>query len=50
MTPLPDKHLVFAAYVNLVEVPTDNPDTFDAIAGQALGKIAAAAYDSLLAQ
>lgn len=40
------QHLVFAAYVNLVEVPPDNPDAITEIAGQALGKIAAAAYDS----
>jgi D-alanyl-D-alanine carboxypeptidase/D-alanyl-D-alanine-endopeptidase (penicillin-binding protein 4) len=44
------QHLVFAAYLNFVEVPTDNPDTLQEIAGQALGKIAAAAYDSVPAQ
>ena len=43
-------HLVFAAYLNFVEVSTDNPDAMQEIAGQALGKIAAAAYDSSLAQ
>ena len=40
------QHLVFAAYLNMVEVPKDNPDAITEIAGQALGKIAAAAYDS----
>ncbi|HMD87131.1 MAG TPA: D-alanyl-D-alanine carboxypeptidase/D-alanyl-D-alanine-endopeptidase [Terriglobia bacterium] len=44
------QHLVFAAYLNLVEVPTDNPEAIQQIAGQALGKIAAAAYDTLLAR
>ncbi len=40
------QHLVFAAYLNFFEVPTDNPEAIQEIAGQALGKIAAAAYDS----
>ena len=40
------QHLVFAAYLNMVDVPRDNPDAITEIAGQALGKIAAAAYQS----
>lgn len=40
------EHLVFAAYVNMVELPLDDPDAVNETAGQALGKIAAAAYDS----
>jgi D-alanyl-D-alanine carboxypeptidase/D-alanyl-D-alanine-endopeptidase (penicillin-binding protein 4) len=40
------QHLVFAAYVNFVEVSPDNPEAINEIPGQALGKIAAAAYDS----
>jgi D-alanyl-D-alanine carboxypeptidase/D-alanyl-D-alanine-endopeptidase (penicillin-binding protein 4) len=47
---LDGQHLVFAAYVNWVEVPADDPDAITEIAGQALGKIAAAAYDSSPAQ
>jgi D-alanyl-D-alanine carboxypeptidase/D-alanyl-D-alanine-endopeptidase (penicillin-binding protein 4) len=38
------QHLVFAAYVNMVELPLDSPDAVNEVAGQALGKIAAAAY------
>jgi D-alanyl-D-alanine carboxypeptidase/D-alanyl-D-alanine-endopeptidase (penicillin-binding protein 4) len=44
------QHLVFAAYLNFVEVPPDNPDNIQEIAGQALGKIAAAAYEASAAQ
>ena len=44
------QHLVFAAYINMVEVPPDNPDIIQEIAGQALGKIAGAAYDAPLAR
>ncbi len=36
--------VVFAAYVNHVSLPAD-PDSAQAVAGQALGEIAAAAYD-----
>ncbi len=43
------QHLVFAAYLNMVEVPPDNPDSIQEIAGEALGKIAAAAYEAPLA-
>src|SRR5579859_6473954 len=39
--------LVFAAYVNHVSLPPD-PESAQAIAGQALGEIAAAAYDAPL--
>jgi PBP4 family serine-type D-alanyl-D-alanine carboxypeptidase len=39
--------LVFAAYVNHVSLPPD-PDTAQSVAGQALGEIAAAAYDAPL--
>jgi dihydroorotase/N-acyl-D-amino-acid deacylase len=39
--------LVFAAYVNHVSLPPD-PDSPQAVAGQALGEIAAAAYDAPL--
>jgi D-alanyl-D-alanine carboxypeptidase/D-alanyl-D-alanine-endopeptidase (penicillin-binding protein 4) len=41
------QHLVFAVYLNMVEVSPDNPDAINEIAGEALGKIAAAAYDSV---
>ncbi|MGD0227056.1 MAG: D-alanyl-D-alanine carboxypeptidase/D-alanyl-D-alanine-endopeptidase [Terriglobia bacterium] len=44
------QHLVFAAYVNMVEVSSDNPDALNEVPGEALGKIAAAAYDSPLGQ
>ncbi|HXW90864.1 MAG TPA: D-alanyl-D-alanine carboxypeptidase/D-alanyl-D-alanine-endopeptidase [Terriglobales bacterium] len=40
------QHLVFAAYVNLVEVSMDDPNAVQKIAGEALGEIAAAAYDA----
>jgi len=39
--------LVFAAYVNHVSLPLD-PEAAQAVAGQALGEIAAAAYDAPL--
>jgi PBP4 family serine-type D-alanyl-D-alanine carboxypeptidase len=38
------EHLVFAAYVNHAALPAD-PESAQQIAGQALGEIAAAAYD-----
>src|SRR4029077_12995 len=37
--------LAFAAYVNHVSLPSD-PDAAQQVAGQALGEIAAAAYDA----
>jgi len=39
--------LVFAAFINNVSLPPD-PDSADRVAGQALGEIAAAAYDAPL--
>jgi N-acyl-D-amino-acid deacylase len=39
------EHLILALYVNMVSVPLDDPDATQKIAGQALGEIAAAAYD-----
>lgn len=41
------ERLVFAAYVNHVALP-DDPDAAQRVAGQALGEIAAAAYDAEL--
>ena len=41
------KTLAFAAYVNHVAMPAD-PESAQQIAGQALGEIAAAAYDASL--
>jgi D-alanyl-D-alanine carboxypeptidase/D-alanyl-D-alanine-endopeptidase (penicillin-binding protein 4) len=41
------KKLAFAAYVNHVSLPHD-PDAAQNVAGQALGEIAAAAYDCIL--
>ena len=46
MTTAENQHLVFAIYVNHVSVP-DEPEAPTTIAGQALGEIAAAAYDSV---
>ena len=40
------RHLVFAAYVNNVSLPLDDPDAADRVGGQALGEIAAAAYNA----
>ena len=40
------EHLAFAAYVNMVAAPMDDPEAVQKIAGEALGEIAAAAYDS----
>jgi PBP4 family serine-type D-alanyl-D-alanine carboxypeptidase len=40
-----NRHLAFTVYVNNVSVPTE-PDAMTAIVGQALGEIAAAAYDA----
>ncbi len=40
------EHLAFAAYVNMVAVPMGGLDDIQKIAGEALGEIAAAAYDS----
>ncbi len=45
MTTADNRHLAFAIYVNNVSVSTD-PDAATAVAGQALGEIAAAAYEA----
>lgn len=46
-TTTPDgRHLAFAAYINHVSLPLDDPDAAQNIAGQALGEIAAAIYSS----
>jgi len=42
------QHLILALYVNMVSVPLDDPDATQKIAGEALGEIAAAAYDAPL--
>lgn len=42
------QHLVLAIYANMVAVPADDPDATQKIVGEALGEIAAAAYDSPL--
>ncbi len=45
MTTASGEHLAFAIYANHVTVPRDLPDAASKIVGQALGEIAAAAYD-----
>jgi N-acyl-D-amino-acid deacylase len=40
------EHLVFAAYLNNVSAPMGDPEAIQTIAGEALGEIAAAAYDA----
>ena len=40
------KRLILALYVNMVSVTMDDPDAAQKIAGEALGEIAAAAYDA----
>ena len=42
------QHLILALYVNMVSLPLHDPDAVNTIAGEALGQIAAAAYDSPL--
>lgn len=42
------QHLILALYVNMVSVPLDDPEATQKIAGEALGEIAAAAYDAPL--
>ena len=42
------QHLVLAIYANMVAVPMDDPEATQNIVGEALGEIAAAAYDSPL--
>ncbi|HUK52582.1 MAG TPA: D-alanyl-D-alanine carboxypeptidase/D-alanyl-D-alanine-endopeptidase [Candidatus Binatia bacterium] len=46
LTTVDGRHLAFALYVNLVPLSRDDPDAGTKVAGQALGEIAAAAYDS----
>jgi len=45
-TTLDGRHLAFAAYINRVSLPLDDPDAAQNVAGQALGEIAAAIYFS----
>jgi N-acyl-D-amino-acid deacylase len=40
------EHLAFAAYLNNVSAPMGDPEAIQTIAGEALGEIAAAAYDA----
>jgi N-acyl-D-amino-acid deacylase len=42
------QHLILALYVNMVSVSLDDPEAVQKIAGEALGEIAAAAYDAPL--
>ena len=42
------QRLILALYVNMVSVPLDDPEATQKIAGEALGEIAAAAYDAPL--
>jgi PBP4 family serine-type D-alanyl-D-alanine carboxypeptidase len=42
------QHLILALYVNMVSVSLEDPDAAQEIAGEALGEIAAAAYDAPL--
>jgi N-acyl-D-amino-acid deacylase len=42
------QHLILALYLNMVSVPTDDPEATQKIAGEALGEIASAAYDAPL--
>lgn len=42
------EHLAFAAYLNMVSAPMGDPDAIQKTAGEALGEIAAAAYDAPL--
>jgi hypothetical protein len=42
------QHLVLAIYANMVAVPADDPEATQKIVGEAMGEIAAAAYDSPL--
>lgn len=40
------EHLAFAAYINMVSASADDPEAVQKTAGEALGEIASAAYDS----
>jgi PBP4 family serine-type D-alanyl-D-alanine carboxypeptidase len=46
MTTADGRHLAFAAFVNRVSIPMDDPDAAQKIAGQALGEIAGAIYST----
>ena len=46
LTTADGRRLAFAAYLNHVTLPIDDPDAATRVAGQALGEIAAAAYDA----
>ena len=46
LTTTDGRHLAFALYVNLVPLSREDPEAATKIAGQALGEIAAAAYDA----
>jgi dihydroorotase/N-acyl-D-amino-acid deacylase len=46
MTTLDGRHLAFAIYANRVPVPIDDPESTTKIVGQALGELAAAAYEA----
>src|SRR5271168_5036005 len=46
LTTTDGRRLAFALYVNLIPVSFEDPDAVTKVAGQALGEIAAAAYDS----
>ena len=43
------EHMAFAAYINMVSVSADDSEAVQKIAGEGLGEIAAAAYDSSFA-
>jgi D-alanyl-D-alanine carboxypeptidase/D-alanyl-D-alanine-endopeptidase (penicillin-binding protein 4) len=42
------EHVAFAGFINMVSAPMDDPEAVQRIAGEALGEIAAAAYDGHL--
>jgi D-alanyl-D-alanine carboxypeptidase/D-alanyl-D-alanine-endopeptidase (penicillin-binding protein 4) len=46
LTTVDGRHLAFAIYVNNVPVERDDPEAVSKIVGQAVGEVAAAAYDS----
>jgi D-alanyl-D-alanine carboxypeptidase/D-alanyl-D-alanine-endopeptidase (penicillin-binding protein 4) len=46
VTTVDGRHFAFAIYANRVGVPAEDPDAVTKIVGQALGEIAAAAYDA----
>jgi len=48
LTTADGRNLAFAVYLNHVTLPIDDPDAATKVAGQAVGEIAAAAYDAPL--